>query len=527
MSVALSTLFELPLDQFGTAAGSTQEHELTAAALQQLDLGAGDAGADATPAAPPAPSGPTCIACGIGVGGAPGFASAEEQRRHFSLDWHRYNVKRRAAGQRPVSEAAFEALVEDEQAEVGSISGSESEDSEDEDERGSRSAAAGPQFAFSGADGRRFACWRPLVAPDRDRAAGPPPTAEQCLAALRTLRERGGRWAVIMLRGGHFAGAVFNVDPARVANPRQADKFEALAHKSSHRYVVRAGQGGKQSAKDASGKYARSAGSRLRRYNEAALQRDVAEALAGWQELLAGCDLVFVHAPSSNWQQLFGGEQPLLDRADPRIRRVPFTTRRPTFSETKRVMRILVTLYQLPEAPEVPASTAAQQGAAGGAAVGADATAAQQQQQQQQPAAAEQDAEAAEAAAAAAAAAEAAEEEARRKKAEKRARQKAKQKEQRQAEAAANRAAAEEAARQAADDEIGRAAAAVAAMSGGLTAKPAPVSGGASGQASAPPRLSAKPRANEGADVRRARMAAAAEARMKALQEAARQQQLH
>ncbi len=85
MSVALSTLFELPLDQFGAAAGSTQEHELTAAALQQLDLGAGDAGAHATPAAPPAPSGPTCIACGIGVGGAPGFASAEEQRRHFSL----------------------------------------------------------------------------------------------------------------------------------------------------------------------------------------------------------------------------------------------------------------------------------------------------------------------------------------------------------------------------------------------------------------------------------------------------------
>lgn len=37
-----------------------------------------------------------------------------------------------------------------------------------------------------------------------------------------------------------------------------------------------AGQGGKQSAKDASGKFARSAGSRLRRYNEAALQRDVA-----------------------------------------------------------------------------------------------------------------------------------------------------------------------------------------------------------------------------------------------------------
>lgn len=156
--MALSTLFELPLDQFGAAAGGADEQELTAAALQQLDLGAAEAGTDAVPTAPPAPSGPTCIACGIGVGGAPGFASAEEQRRHFSLvsaarahlshlradhdatssstsccstappsgcarppapqDWHRYNVKRRAAGQRPVNEAAFEALVEDEQAEV-------------------------------------------------------------------------------------------------------------------------------------------------------------------------------------------------------------------------------------------------------------------------------------------------------------------------------------------------------------------------------------------------------------------------
>ncbi len=50
------------------------------------------------------------------------------------------------------------------------------------------------------------------------------------------------------------------------------------AHQTPHHptHNCRAGQGGKQSAKDASGKYARSAGSRLRRYNEAALQRDVA-----------------------------------------------------------------------------------------------------------------------------------------------------------------------------------------------------------------------------------------------------------
>lgn len=171
--VALGTLFELPLSALGKAVGAG-EPELTAASLQALQLeqqqsepgtAAADdssaAAADAAAAAA-APRGPTCIACGIGVGGAPGFASAEEQRHHFSLDWHRYNVKRRAARQPPVSEAAFAALVEDEQQEVGSISGSESEDSEDEEEggeggegRGGGQGSTGPQFAFSTSGGCR------------------------------------------------------------------------------------------------------------------------------------------------------------------------------------------------------------------------------------------------------------------------------------------------------------------------------------------------------------------------------------
>lgn len=50
--------------------------------------------------------------------------------------------------------------------------------------------------------------------------------------------------------------------------------------------ACRAGAGGKQSSKDATGKYAKSAGSRLRRYNEAALERDIHELLASWQEHL-------------------------------------------------------------------------------------------------------------------------------------------------------------------------------------------------------------------------------------------------
>lgn len=155
--IPLGTLFELPLPEFGSAATGSGEAGLTVDALRQLQLAPttqqealAESGAAAASLA--ATRGPTCIACSIGVSGNPGFASAEEQRAHFSLDWHRYNVKRRAARQPPVSEDAFAALVEDERAEVGSISGSESEDSEEEEEaevQGAAGMGGGPQFAFT------------------------------------------------------------------------------------------------------------------------------------------------------------------------------------------------------------------------------------------------------------------------------------------------------------------------------------------------------------------------------------------
>ena len=40
------------------------------------------------------------------------------QRDRFKCDWHRYNVRRRVAKQPPVSEAQFEALLEND-SEVG------------------------------------------------------------------------------------------------------------------------------------------------------------------------------------------------------------------------------------------------------------------------------------------------------------------------------------------------------------------------------------------------------------------------
>lgn len=119
------------------------------------------------------------------------------------------------------------------------------------------------------ADGKRCAVWRCVLAPEAASRGAAAPSDAALLRALHALRASPSRWAVILSRGGHFAAAVFELLPERLAKPGQgAAAWEAVAHRSVHRYVVRAGQGGKQSSKDAGGKYARSAGSRLRRHNE-------------------------------------------------------------------------------------------------------------------------------------------------------------------------------------------------------------------------------------------------------------------
>ena len=52
-----------------------------------------------------------------GIGSDQAFGSAAEQREHFRSDWHRLNVRRRAAGRAALSEEEFERHVQ-EDAEV-------------------------------------------------------------------------------------------------------------------------------------------------------------------------------------------------------------------------------------------------------------------------------------------------------------------------------------------------------------------------------------------------------------------------
>ena len=327
MAVPTGTVFTLDPSLFASHQIAAAHDEATPPlalvedALEALEI------AHESPAISASSGGSTCLTCGVSS-----FPSTEDQRHHFKTDWHRLNVKRKLAGLGPVSEDQFLALIEnDEDRDVlGSLSGSETASESDDDDNDNQNAdtttsTAGPQFVFSSPEGSHYAVWRCLLAPDRVRGVDPPSPSD-CLKSLHQLTVQGGRWAIILFRGGHFSAAIFDVRPPK---PK-----------------VRAKAGGKQSTKDATGKFARSAGSRLRRHNEVALNRDIQETLMGWQKDLESCSSIMIAAPGSNGKTLFSlGDTPVLNKADQRVKKVPFTTRRPTLSEVKRVARVLLTVY--------------------------------------------------------------------------------------------------------------------------------------------------------------------------------------
>ena len=316
----------------------------------------------------------TCVTCGIRS-----FVNVEEQRSHFKSDWHRFNVKLKCLNKPyPVQLEKFNSLVEGDSLddEVGSISGSDSDDSEDLEEIARRDAAVSPYFVFQGKlplSGTQeqqkgvLGVWKCLVASNAMESSNKEEMSDEYIERVKKCGTLSDTWAVILYRGGHFALCFYEIvspsDKLLDSGDKRISEILDLCvkdqeHKSFHRYVVRAKSGGKQSTKDATGKFARSAGSRLRRYNELALQKEVVETLNGLRDKLQSCAYIFVSAPGSNWQILFSGEEAPLGRSTinkgvdvdaslPAIVKVPFVTRRPTISETKRVVRTLLTLYDL------------------------------------------------------------------------------------------------------------------------------------------------------------------------------------
>ncbi|XP_062434581.1 tRNA endonuclease ANKZF1 isoform X2 [Rhea pennata] len=267
---------------------------------------------------------------------AQAFDSREEQTEHYRLDWHRFNLKQRLLGRRTLPAERFEEKTC--AGDVSSISGSDSESSNLSSESESLPAANNnpgtPQVPrshkvlFRNAKGQLISAYRCVLGTGK----GGSEESAELVTSLQSL-SASTRWVVLMMGGGHFAGAVFQ-------GPQVQE------HKTFHRYTVRARRGTSQSLRDAQTPAAapRSAGASLRRYNEAALLKDIQDLLTSWAHHLQEAQRIFLRAPRHNRALFFGSRNPPLTQGDPRICHIPLSTRRATLREVLRVHTMLASL---------------------------------------------------------------------------------------------------------------------------------------------------------------------------------------
>ncbi|XP_020787567.2 ankyrin repeat and zinc finger domain-containing protein 1 [Boleophthalmus pectinirostris] len=276
----------------------------------------------------------SCLACKCS------FTNREEQMEHYKLDWHRFNLRQKMEGLSPVTVEEFERKTG--AGDVSSISGSESgsEDGDsDSDYSGTSSNVTGTdnesatenslisgrfssKVVFQNSAGQYLSVHRCVL-------QGKTNEEEDLVQALRAVNKK-TVWVILMTGGGHFAGAVFQGK-------------EVIQHKTFHRYTVRAKRGTAQGLRDAQNRShaPKSAGAALRRYNEAALVKDIQDILVSWVDYLTEASAIFVRAPSYNNSIFFGGRTAALNKKDSRVRSIPFATRRATFREVQRVHEVL------------------------------------------------------------------------------------------------------------------------------------------------------------------------------------------
>lgn len=160
-------------------------------------------------------------------------------------------------------------------------------------------------------------------------------------------------WTFLMMGGGYFAAATIALN---IHSPPLSERAQArgrkptrsvlmLAHKTFQRYTTRRKQGGAQSAQDASGRHAKSAGANLRRYGEAQLKADIHTLLdsRAWRELIQRSEHVWVRtsmraAHGVLWQWAGHSVSPLDEKqATGALSHIPIATQRPTLAEIVRV----------------------------------------------------------------------------------------------------------------------------------------------------------------------------------------------
>ncbi|EKV12401.1 Ankyrin repeat-containing domain [Penicillium digitatum] len=315
------------------------------------------------------------------------YNSVQEQRSHVRSDHHRYNIKAQLRGNAPLEEIEFAKAIGELDE---SISGSESSETEEEDAEGAAGTTLSallkkqaklshpnedpemtetpitpkhPLFWLSSSglpSNKSLGIYRAIFSNvEQDEPAHLVDTLRRKqLAPIKARTNKasnvpepvtsGPHIFMCMIGGGHFAAMLVSLAPEihRKQGGVEDRQARVIAHKTFHRYTTRRKQGGSQSASDASRGAAHSAGSSLRRYNEAALEKDIREVLSDWRDMIDIAELLFVRATGkTNRKTLFGQyDGQVLRQNDPRIRGFPFNTRRATQGELMRSFKELTRL---------------------------------------------------------------------------------------------------------------------------------------------------------------------------------------
>jgi len=268
-----------------------------------------------------------------------GFSDLQEQRSHFKSDWHVFNVRQKVKFKESIAESVFISMCNKEEdiskGFVENCSMNEDE-TDDESEEDMKNEIGSPKVMFLTDIGHYFSIYRALL---EKEAKG---KCSSCCLLDTAIKSLGNdnSWIILMMSGGHFAAAVFQ-------------KQELIAHKTIHRYVVRAKRGTVQSQRDGkqSGKPPRSAGAHIRRQNEIALVSEIRALLQKWTEHVDHADRIFLSWPQRAKTILFDGKEPMLRKSDPRVTKVPFVTGKPTLDELKRTHQLLST-FTLSDSPD-------------------------------------------------------------------------------------------------------------------------------------------------------------------------------
>ncbi|ODQ67092.1 hypothetical protein NADFUDRAFT_12406, partial [Nadsonia fulvescens var. elongata DSM 6958] len=328
-------------------------------------------------------------------------------RQHFKSDWHNFNLRRKVRQLPLVTEPEFEKLIEtlDESISGSEPSGDEEDISTDDDQDRSSENKDEDNMAkldrllintslnrssladFDDKDQNQII---PVKSPFIYVRPRDMPT-EKCLAFykemidmsqidftssvslvrelqlqkalashfnFKTISPNDKTSIVIMIGGGHFSAAIFS---------HKLDKSHSMTSpipvlsKSFHRYTTRRKQGGSQAAFDSSKGKANSAGSTLRRAMEKMLTEEIRQLFQSWNKLgyIKNCWRIWIRASGKNSRNVIlgAGEITGLTASDKRIHGIPFTTRRATATEVKRVWFELTSL-KVVDTPQVVAAKA-------------------------------------------------------------------------------------------------------------------------------------------------------------------------